>query len=131
MLMRDNPKINEKSKMLLSTTELNKPLFMRVDEIQKRKNDDISRIKHILQTQQKEKNPEPTFIPDTSKTKRKDVKTRTFNKFFMDSEEWRQKTKDKNEKFHLNILTEEMKESTFHPQINKKSLKILSQVRIY
>lgn len=115
--------------MLSSTTSDNKkPLFLRVEEVRKRKDDDIAKIKTVLQSQQKDKEPEPTFKPDLSKTQPKNSSNRTLDKFFQDNEEWQKRTKDKYIKYHLNILTEEMKENTFRPQINKNSIKIVSQV---
>jgi len=125
--MRTNPQINEKSKFLLNS-ENQKPLFLRVNEIQKRKTDGIAKIKHVLESQIKEKEPEPTFVPDLSCTKKKEDKMRSVPQFLNDLEEWRKKKKDHTEKFHIALLTEEMKENTFHPQINKNSIKMISHV---
>ena len=128
--MRTNPKINPKSKQLLNNDN-QKPLFLRVSEVQKRKNEGIEKTKHVLESQRKEKEPEPTFVPDLSTTKKKEDKTRSVPEFLNDLEEWRKKKKENTEKFHISLLTEEMKEYTFHPQLNKHSLKMASQVPFF
>ena len=125
--MRNKPFINEKSKLLLSS-ENKKPLFLRVEQVQKRRTDEINKIKHVLQSQQKEKEPDPTFTPDISMTKKKEEKKRSVPQFLNDIEEWGKKKKSQNEKLHLTLLTEEMKENTFHPQLDKNSMKLVAQV---
>lgn len=125
--MRNNPKINERSK-IISNSDNKRPLFLRVNDIQKRKNEEIAKRKNLLEKQQKEKEPEPSFIPNLSLTKKKEDKLRSIPQFLNDVDDWNKKKKDKSEKFHIALLTEEMKENTFHPQIDKHSLKIILQV---
>ncbi len=102
--------------------------MIKCNEIRKKKCDEIEKIQRILTMIKKEKEPEPTFKPNISISSKKKEKNRSVEEFLKDNEQWRKKKKAKGEEFHLKLLTEEMKEHTFHPIIDKNSRKMLKQV---
>lgn len=107
--MRANPRINERSRQLRGNNDGQKPLFMRVSDVQKKKVDEIAKMKLVLESQKKEKEPDPTFVPDLSSTRKKEGKSRTVSELLSSLGEWEKRKKENCEKTHIEMLTEEMK----------------------
>jgi hypothetical protein len=123
--IRNKPKISEGSKRIMENKS-QLPLYLRIDQIQEDKINNLSQIKKKFQK-------EKIIKRNTYRDKFEDKNLR-FNKWFEMSETW-----DKIKEARLNFIKKEIediraidelnerKEETFHPKISKKSEQIFKE----
>ncbi len=131
--IRGTPEILQSSRKMVEELKI-KPLHQRAPEILKFREDKRQIIKSKVKQSELDRNPSPTFRPDLSaslslkKTQEIHKHSRSMDKVVADVYTWNQNKEEKIQKKSIERYREELKETTFHPNIDKHSENLLRKV---
>ena len=124
--LKAKPEISLNSKLLASNRSRT-PIYMRTNEVLKRKEANLEKLRKEIEEQRHEKDPEPTFQPNI---KRRDPydRPRTAKEFANHVFAWQSKKNEFLQKEQYETITREMETLTFKPFINPKSRQLVAKV---
>lgn len=102
----------------------NKPIHLRTEEVFKKRKEEIEMIKKVIEQEKLMKEEKVTFHPKIlTKSKNRDPKV-----YYQDNLEWKAKKQEKLEGVIYDLMQKDLKENTFHPEINEFSKTLVSRV---
>lgn len=104
----------------------NKPIHLRTEEVIKKRKEEIEMIKKLIEQEKLVKEENLTFHPKIlTKSKNRDPSV-----YYHDNLEWKVKKQEKLENVIYDLMQKDLKENTFHPEINRFSKTLVSRVKL-